>query len=668
MISERRRDSARRAQTTPIPLFRYYKFNDREPRAQPDELLPTDPHAHRDELGSVARISISFRRAAPISGTSKGATVLPERRLRPHRRPQRPDPEADMPDLLTRLDARAERGFSMFLVIMAMFVTSMFVAAAFAAANGDLAACPASRRSASRPTPPPRPGSTTTSTRLQLDPDYWTKCDTGAAPERAPSRTRSTRSDGRRRRPPLAQAPGRRRPVHDRAAAPTPGLQPRATRRSRQSFVDMTTGTFKVRVTGRAGTTDDPHALDHRDLPARRLPELRLLHATTRTATRRPQPTPPSATRQQKNCVEQARTARSGNGCTEIQFASGDGDQRPAAHQRREPPGLRLADLRARQVNQDGTHGDETDTIEVTRRHPRLRVSRAPAAASRRSTRRPTAFTTEREALAMPESNAAARVASPQTSNSLYTGKTIIRLTARRWTITNSKGVTTTNVAVADQRRALRRRTTARATASPDRRRLRRADRLRQRLRQRHLLEVADDRRRQRRDRHADVGARCPTDADITRSTARDATLGLIANNFVRVGAPGQRAAACSNYVDRDRCSPNVTHRGRDPVAAALVHRRQLRLRHALGTLTVNGAIVQKYRGPVGTGSSAATSPPATSRTTGTTTASATARRRTSSARRAAWDVVRSHEFVKALRTERPLASGPPRSRSAAPR
>src|SRR4051794_41417340 len=34
--------------------------------------------------------------------------------------------------------SRAERGFSMFLVIMAMFVTSMFVAAGFAAANGDL--------------------------------------------------------------------------------------------------------------------------------------------------------------------------------------------------------------------------------------------------------------------------------------------------------------------------------------------------------------------------------------------------------------------------------------------------------------------------------------------------------------------------------------------------
>ena len=43
--------------------------------------------------------------------------------------------------------------------------------------------------------------------------------------------------------------------------------------------------------------------------------------------------------------------------------------------------------------------------------------------------------------------------------------------------------------------------------------------------------------------------------------------------------------------------------RRRDPLAAALLHGRQLRLRQRpLGTLNVNGAIAQKYRGAVGTG------------------------------------------------------------------
>ena len=86
-----------------------------------------------------------------------------------------------MPDLLKRLDTRAERGFSMFLVIMAMFVTSMFVAAAFAAANGDLpVAGVASERKSNYAAA--EAGLNYYLTRLQQDPDYWTKCDTGAAP------------------------------------------------------------------------------------------------------------------------------------------------------------------------------------------------------------------------------------------------------------------------------------------------------------------------------------------------------------------------------------------------------------------------------------------------------------------------------------------------------
>ena len=44
------------------------------------------------------------------------------------------------------------------------------------------------------------------------------------------------------------------------------------------------------------------------------------------------------------------------------------------------------------------------------------------------------------------------------------------------------------------------------------------------------------------------------------------------------------------------------SHRRRDPRAQALVHGRQLRLRPARsGTLTINGALVQNFRGAVGT-------------------------------------------------------------------
>ena len=73
-----------------------------------------------------------------------------------------------------------------------------------------------------------------------------------------------------------------------------------------------------------------------------------------------------------------------------------------------------------------------------------------------------------------------------------------------------------------------------------------------------------------------------------------NSVLGLVANNFVRVYPPVQPGGVAA---DEER-----PHRRRDPLARALVHGRQLRLRLASSaTLTVNGAIAQKYRGAVGT-------------------------------------------------------------------
>jgi hypothetical protein len=87
-----------------------------------------------------------------------------------------------------RLDHRAERGFSMFLTIMAMAVTAMFVAAAFAAANGDL---PQSAGSKNRKATyaAAEAGLAYYLNHLQQDPDYWTKCNTVPDPnasERSP--------------------------------------------------------------------------------------------------------------------------------------------------------------------------------------------------------------------------------------------------------------------------------------------------------------------------------------------------------------------------------------------------------------------------------------------------------------------------------------------------
>ena len=80
-----------------------------------------------------------------------------------------------------RLDARAERGFSMFIVIMAMFVTAMFVAASFAAVNGDLPVSGASKdRKATYAAA--EAGLNFYLNHLQQDPDYWTLCDKAPDP------------------------------------------------------------------------------------------------------------------------------------------------------------------------------------------------------------------------------------------------------------------------------------------------------------------------------------------------------------------------------------------------------------------------------------------------------------------------------------------------------
>src|SRR6476659_7389054 len=82
--------------------------------------------------------------------------------------------------LLTRF-SREERGFSIWIVIMTMFVTSMFVAAGYAAANGDL---PLSGQSRDRKEAysAAEAGLNFYLTHLNQDSDYWTYCDQAPDP------------------------------------------------------------------------------------------------------------------------------------------------------------------------------------------------------------------------------------------------------------------------------------------------------------------------------------------------------------------------------------------------------------------------------------------------------------------------------------------------------
>ena len=224
--------------------------------------------------------------------------------------------------------------------------------------------------------------------------------------------------------------------------------------------------------------------------------------------------------------------------------------------------------------------------------------------------------------LTMPTTNATLE-ALAAADGKLYTGKTSIRFNAatNNMTVTNPTLGTNETAVTADQRRDLREvgRRRLRDDPAAVRRGLLRVGLVRDRLRERHVHQEHDAGRGQRHHRQAVRRAATPT---ATSSASGDAVLGLIATNFVRVYHP------CSGYHDAER-----PHRRRDPLAAALLHRRQLRLRQPSSETSPSRA-----RSPRSTAVPSAPAAPhpaarATSRTTSTTTGCSTAARRTSSIR-----------------------------------
>jgi Tfp pilus assembly protein PilX len=220
--------------------------------------------------------------------------------------------------LISRL-SRDERGFSMFLVIMAMFAMSMFVAAGYAAANGDL---PLSGQSKDRKEAyaAAEAGLNFYLTHLNQDSDYWTYCDN--PPDAAPGVPapvnqpwNGTGSDPRTwRNIPNSKA------QYTIELLPIKGSPPTCDPNDQTSMLDMSTGTFKIRATGRAtpngqrrsivasfrrqGFLDFLYFTDYEDLDPQAL--------STQTA----------RTTATTNCGGRYRSSRSG--CTEIQFITGD--------------------------------------------------------------------------------------------------------------------------------------------------------------------------------------------------------------------------------------------------------------------------------------------------------------------------------------------------------
>ena len=110
--------------------------------------------------------------------------------------------------LIPRIRSRflaAERGFSMIIVIGVMAASALFVAAAFAAANGDL---PLTRDSQDRKQAyaAAEAGINYYQYHLNQDPDYWTRCTNVPAPNATENQPVNQKLERHRRRPaPLAQ-------------------------------------------------------------------------------------------------------------------------------------------------------------------------------------------------------------------------------------------------------------------------------------------------------------------------------------------------------------------------------------------------------------------------------------------------------------------------------
>jgi len=483
--------------------------------------------------------------------------------------------------------ARDEGGFAMVPVIIALAVSSLLVVAAVSTATGDL---PVARKSQDRKfaLSAAEAGLNYYQFHLNLDPDYWTKCDQVADPNPTdpndnspvslaganPRRWRTVPGTSSAYAIELIGAPGRTCTVGDQT-----------------SMLDG--GTFKVRVTGRSNGQYRTLLATFR--PFRRDSFLNFVYFT-KYENRDPAAESDSDKRtyQQDNCADRYRSARAGKSCPEIQFASADEINGPL-HTDDENLLICGSPTFGRLKNEDGSpRATRTDTVEVGGGGTGHKANPANSSCADTPTvNTPTGmFSVNAKRLPMPESNQALESVA-KNSGSLYKGKTLIRLRGSVMDVTN--GGTTKTVGwptsgvlyVAGNGSCTAEIPTAAVYNEQDT-----CGNVYVSGTYSKPLTIAA---------FNDVivwptSSASPSDANLTMMPNSEATLGLIANNFVRVG---HRVSSCSNL------NPVVRDVQIDAAILSLQHSfivDNYQCGTQLGDLTVRGAIVQKYRGPVGTG------------------------------------------------------------------
>jgi hypothetical protein len=228
-----------------------------------------------------------------------------------------------IPRLRTRFLA-SEHGFSMIVVMGVMAASSLFVAAAFAAANGDL---PLTRDSQDRKQSyaAAEAGINLYQYHLNQDPDYWTKCTNVPAPNGTENQPvnqawNGTGSDPRRWRN-VAGVPTQ----YTIELLPANGAT-QCVEGNVSTMVDSATGSFRVRATGRprAGSKLRRSVI----ASFRRRSFLDFLYFTDFETTDPVNYSSGSQSWAQANCGDKYRINRDNN-CQEIQFADADAIKGP---------------------------------------------------------------------------------------------------------------------------------------------------------------------------------------------------------------------------------------------------------------------------------------------------------------------------------------------------
>jgi Tfp pilus assembly protein PilX len=482
----------------------------------------------------------------------------------------------------------AEHGFSMIVVMGVMAASSLFVAAAFAAANGDL---PLTRDSQDRKQAyaAAEAGINYYQYHLNQDPDYWTRCTNVPAPNATENQPVNQKWNG------SGTDPRRWRNVAGTTTQYTIELLPAngntsCVENNLSTMIDSATSAFKIRATGRPRANSKLK----RTLVAmfRRRSFLDFLYFTDFETTD-PINYGSNQSTAQNNCGDKYRAQRASS-CSEIQFADADAINGPM------------------HTNDDiltcgtPTFGrNSADSIEMTGPGSSstpgyTKVGGCPAGD-------PVFNGPKRagvKALTMPPTNTTLQTVATS-GGSLFTGRTIIRFTGSTTTMQVTNGGTTTTKPLPANGVIYVKSGTGGCGTPPPPSNANYAEAsscgnlyISGTYASSMTLAAANDIIVAPQNA---IPANPPTSSvPVTGGTGNadligsgNSVMGLVANNFVRVFHP------CSPEM-----SPLMKNVRIDAAILSLAHSFTVDNHDCgakLGNLTVNGAIAQKYRGPVGT-------------------------------------------------------------------